>query len=86
MNFLSKIDSRLAETVEYQKYRIARLWLCDTMCLKGKKQKGKSSQIFWRKSYVGEKPEYTRKIGLFASHHKFGLVMCVFFLVLNDTP
>ena len=85
MDFLSKIDSRLAETVEYQKYRIARLWLCDTMCLKGKKQKGKSSQIFWRKSYVGEKPEYTRKIGPFAFRQKFSLVMCAF-LVLHDTP
>ena len=84
MNFLSKIDSRLAETVEYQKYRIARLWLCNTMFLKGKKQKGKSSQIFRRKSYVGEKPEYTQKIGLFAFRQKFSLVMCVF-LVLHDT-
>ena len=85
MNFLSKIDSRLAETVEYQKFRIARLWLCDTMCLKGKKQKGKSSQIFWRKPYVGKKPEYTRKIGPFAFRQKFSLVMCAF-LVLHDTP
>ena len=79
MKFLSKIDSRLVETVEYQKYRIASLWLCETMCLKRKKMKNENSQIFWRKSYVREKPEYTRKIGLFAFHQKFGLVMCVFF-------
>ena len=85
MNFLSKIDSGLVESVEYQKYRIARLGLCDIMCLKGKKRKGKSSQIFWRKSYVGEKPEYTRKIGLFAFRQKFSLVMCAL-LVLHNTP
>ena len=54
------------------------------MCLKGKKQKGKSSQIFWRKPYVGKKPEYTRKIGPFAFRQKFSLVMCAF-LVLHDT-
>ena len=34
---------------------------------------------------MGEKPEYTRKIGPLAFRQKFSLVMCAF-LVLHDTP